>query len=245
MCNLVTFPLITDESGLPFHARKTYLIHGSTAEGVQIVWDEYDFKMEIPRDALSDVGDGEFNITISVIKSGHVQFPSRTKPVSAVYGIQTISFSEPVTVELEHCCEINTFTSGSLVFGVVNELSCAPYKFEKLEGGIFPEGRHGRITTAIAGLSLFVILLKQQENTEMPVTGYLAYFLYEHQKSITRKVWEIDIAVVQNNKASKEVGHVNIPHTYWYSLMCGIMLLHYDRLYQRNISPQFGKWMAE
>ena len=229
MCNLVTFPLITDESGLPFHAQKTYLIHGSTVEAVQIVWDEYDFKMEIPRDALSDVGDGEFNITISVFKSGHVQFPSRTKPVSAVYGIQTISFSEPVTVELEHCCEINTFTSGSLVFGVVNEIH-APYIFEKLEGGIFPEGRHGRITTAIAGLSLFVILLKQQENTEMPVTGYLAYFVYEHQKSTTRKVWEIRVAVVQNTKASEQVGHVNIPHTYWYSLMCGIMLLHYDRL---------------
>lgn len=229
MCNLVTFPLITDESGLPFHAQNTYLIHGSTVEPIE--WDEYDFKMNIPRDALSDVGDGEFNITISVIKSGLVQFPSRTKPVSAVYGIRTIiNFSEPVTVQLEHCCEINTFTSGSLVFGVANEIFCAPYKFEKLEGGIFPEGRHGRITTAIGRSSLFVILLKQQENTVMPVTGYLAYFLYEHQKSTPRKVWEIDIAVVQNIKASKQVGHVNIPHTYWYSLMCGIMLLHYDRL---------------
>ena len=50
--------------------------------------------------------------------------------------------------------------------------------------------------------------------------GYLAYFLYEHQKSITRRVWEIHIAVVQNINASKQVGHVNIPHTYWYSLMC-------------------------
>ena len=173
------------------------------------MWDEYDFRMEIPRAALSDVGDGEFNITISVIKSGHVQFPSRTKPVSAVYGIRTVSFSEPVTIELEHCCEINTFTSGSLVFGVANEIYSAPYKFEKLEGGIFPEGHHGRITTAIAGSSLFVILLKQQANTEMPAKGYLAYFLYEHQKSINRKVWEIHIAVVQNTEASKQVGRIN------------------------------------
>ena len=203
-------PLITDESGLPFYAQRTYPINGSTVEDVRIVWDEYDFKMEIPRNALSDVDDGELNITISVIKSGHVQFPSRTKPVSAVYGIQSISFSEPVTVELEHCCEINAFTSGSLVFGVVNEIYGAPYKFEKLEGGIFPEGHHGRITTAIAGSSLLVILLKQQENTEMPALGYLAYFLYEHQKSISRRVWEIQIAVVQNIKASRQVGHVNI-----------------------------------
>ena len=140
---------------------------------MQIVWDEYDFKMEIPRAALSDVGDGELNITISVIKSGHVQFPSRTKPVSAVYGIQSKSFSEQVTVELEHCCEINAFTSGSFAFGVANEIFGAPYKFEKL-GGIFPEGHHGRITTAIAGSLLLVILLKQEANTEMPVIGYLA-----------------------------------------------------------------------
>ena len=113
-------------------------------------------------------------------------------------------------MELEHCCEINAFTSGSFAFGVANEIFGAPYKFEKLEGGIFPEGHHGRITTAIAGSSLLVILLKQEANTEMPAIGYLAYFLYEHQKSINRKVWEIHIAVVQNTKASIQVGHINI-----------------------------------
>ena len=174
-------------------------------------WNEYDLKMEISRDAISDVIDDEFKISINVFKSRHFQFPSGTKPVSAVYGIQTISsFSEPVTVEIEHCCEINTFTSGSLVFAVVNDASRPPYKFEKLEGGIFREGHHGRITTAIAGSSLLVILLKQQANTRLPAIGYVAYFLYQDKNSSTRKVWHIHIAVVQNTKASKQVGHDNI-----------------------------------
>lgn len=36
-------------------------------------------------------------------------------------------------MELEHCCEINAFTSGSFAFGVANEIFGAPYKFEKLK----------------------------------------------------------------------------------------------------------------
>ena len=158
-----------------------------------LIWNDYGFKMELNRKAFSDVSHDKFNITISAIKSGNVLFPSNSKPVSAIYGIQTVTFSEPVTVEFQHCCNVNVFTNGSLVFAVTSEASKPPYEFEKLEGGFFPEGQYGRVTTAINGSSLFVILLKQDESS------YLAYFVYEHQKTGTKREWKIHIAVVLNS----------------------------------------------
>lgn len=170
-------------------------------DNIQILkWNEVDFTIKIPTDALDK--DTNFDINIIVSLSGDFAFPDRTRAVSAVYGIASNSpLSKPVTLEIEHCFKVNVANNESLVFALANDTKKRPpYTFQVYEGGTFSaESRYGVFTTYMAGFSLFVILVNQKPGT--PVQ-YLVYFFSRYLRVNT---WKIKVAVVQNTKASEQV----------------------------------------
>ena len=163
-------------------------------------WTKVDFMLKIPTDALDK--DSNFDINVMVSLAGNYTFPDRTRAVSAVYAIGiNSSLSKPVTLEIEHCFEVNIANIESLVFALANDTKRRPpYTFQMYEGGIFSaDNRYGEFTTYMAYFSLFVILVDQKPGT--PVE-YLAYFFSQHESVNT---WKIKVAVVQNTKASQQV----------------------------------------
>lgn len=164
-------------------------------------WNEVDFTIKIPTDALDK--DTNFDIDIIVSLSGDFKFPDRTRAVSAIYGIaSSSSLSKPVTLKIEHCFKVNVANTESLAFALANDTKKRPpYTFQVYEEGNFSaESRYGEFTTYMADFSLFVILVKQKPGS--PVQ-YLAYFFSQHFRGVN--TWKIKVAVVQNTKASKQV----------------------------------------
>ena len=103
-------------------------------------WKDHGMKLYIPADALKP-DTPSLTMTIQASLSGQYQLPDDTELVSGVYWIAfPRRFSQPVTLELQHCADIehpDQLSSLSFLTAKCNQKTL-PYEFRPLSGGTFP-----------------------------------------------------------------------------------------------------------
>ena len=99
-------------------------------------WVGYGLKLHIPQGALP-AGLEKCRLLIKVGLSGQFELPENTSLVSAVYWLDSeprCKFSQPLTLEMQHCAQSSQ--TSRLSFARCSHNS-PPYTFEILEGGEF------------------------------------------------------------------------------------------------------------
>ena len=100
-------------------------------------WKGYGLKLHIPENVLPQEVD-QCTLNIRALRSGQFELPPEHILASAVYQIKaSVKLARPVILEIQHCCSFENSDSTSLCFVVARTKSELPYKFQKLEGGIF------------------------------------------------------------------------------------------------------------
>ena len=107
-------------------------------------WEDYGLKLHIPQEALpAYLKQCEFIIRVGL--SGELALPENSSLVSAVYWLHSeprCEFSQPLTLEIQHCA--TSSQTSRLSFARCSPTSL-PYKFEILEGGDFSQDAYGCI----------------------------------------------------------------------------------------------------
>ena len=111
-----------------------------TKKEQHIVWEGYGLRLHIPRNSVPK-GRSHFQLKISVALSGHFTLPENGYLVSAVY-----SFShnlgdrvlrQPVTVEMQHCCNTSALKDLRIVKADESSNSNPVHEFKLLPEGTF------------------------------------------------------------------------------------------------------------
>ena len=101
-------------------------------------WAGYGLKLHIPQGALP-TGLKECRLLIKVGLSGQFALPQNTSLVSAVYWLDSeprCRFSQPLTLEIQHCVKPAQTLSLNFVLARCSQRNL-PYTFEILKGGEF------------------------------------------------------------------------------------------------------------
>ena len=101
-------------------------------------WAGYGLKLHIPQDALP-AGLKECRLLIKVGLSGQFTFPQNTSLVSAVYWLDSeprCKFSQPLTLEIQHCVKPTHTSRLSFVHAKCSQTQL-PYALEAVESGVF------------------------------------------------------------------------------------------------------------
>ena len=119
----------------------------SAAADQQLLVEECGLKILIPAQVITPV-DASYEITANGLWGGKFEFPENTTLISGVCYISVSSSSQlkkPVTVQLEHCANINDMKQAEYLSFIVAK-SGPPFKFEYLQGGSFcPGSQYGTI----------------------------------------------------------------------------------------------------
>ena len=102
-------------------------------------WEKHGLKLYIPKDALP-LGTPTMTMTIQASLSGHFQLPEDTELVSGIYWVAfPQKFSQPVTLELQHCAYLENSDQLSSLFFLTAKCNqkTLPYQFHTLSGGVF------------------------------------------------------------------------------------------------------------
>ena len=145
-----------------------------------------------------------FNITIGVKLSANYTPPEGTTLVSAIYFIHTSSqLLRPVTVEIEHCVDIDwdqPDSNRTLTFGKASTYSSAtpPYAFNTLSGGNFSRNFWGTIKlSSFSAVGIF----SEGENVSI---DYIAYLLSLRHKG-RHGIYHVALLTSHNLNAIEEV----------------------------------------
>ena len=110
-------------------------------------WAGYGMKLHIPSATLP-TGLEECRLFIKVGLSGHFKFPRNTSLMSAVYWLDSepqCKFSQPITVEMQHCVKPTHTSNLSFVHAKCSQAQL-PYVFKVVEGGVFSsESAYGSV----------------------------------------------------------------------------------------------------
>ena len=101
-------------------------------------WAGYGLKLHIPQGALP-AGLEECRLLIKVGLSGQFALPQNTSLVSAVYWLDSeprYQFSQPLTVEIQHCVKPIHTSRLSFIHAKCSQTHL-PYVFKPVEGGEF------------------------------------------------------------------------------------------------------------
>ena len=102
-------------------------------------WKGHGIKLHIPADALKP-GTPTLTMSIQASLSGQYQLPDDTELVSGVYWVAFPQrFSQPVTLELQHCACLEHPDQLSSLFFITAKCNqkTLPYQFQSLPGGVF------------------------------------------------------------------------------------------------------------
>ena len=162
-------------------------------------WAGYGLKLHIPPAALP-TGLKECRLLIKVGLSGHFKFPKNTSLVSAVYWLDSepqCKFSEPITVEMQHCVKPTQISELSFVHAKCSQVHL-PYTFKTVEGGVFSsESAYGCVE-----LNHFSFLAQVFKRIFLGVQQYYASIYYLHVRKNQR---EIHFVITKNLEAHATV----------------------------------------
>ena len=127
-----------------------------TGEARNLEWSGHGFRLHFPEHVLPrDVSACVVDVKAAI--SGQFEFPEGAELVSGVYCIYCPhKFTQPVTVELQHCADITSHKAAARLRFVRAKCSQPdlPYHFDFLDGGVFT----GRSSYGSIKLSHFSIL---------------------------------------------------------------------------------------
>ena len=109
------------------------------SQGGSFEWKGYGLRLHVPKDGLpASVEVCRLNIKASF--SGQFQLPEDSDLLSPVFWISSsCQFTQPVTLEIQHCALREDETDLSSLTFVSAKCSprCLPYRFRQVEGGLF------------------------------------------------------------------------------------------------------------
>ena len=152
-----------------------------------------------PQKDCLPAGVDKVTITILAYTAGQYVFPEDIHLVSSVFWFRCLpncSFTKPITVQLEHCANINDLTKLTFVRA---STSSFPYTFKQLEGGRFLSQDHRDYGTI--ELSQFCGMGVCQEGS-ISERKYYASLLYLGQQIVPDS---IHIALTWN-----DAGHITV-----------------------------------
>ena len=118
---------------------RTEFTYTGAAESFE--WSGHGFRLHFPEHVLPrDVSACVVDVKAAI--SGQFEFPEGVELVSGVYCIYCPhKFTQPVTVELQHCADITSHKDASRVSFIRAKCSQPdlPYHFKPLDGGVFSE----------------------------------------------------------------------------------------------------------
>lgn len=168
-----------------------------TAHSQLVTWERRGFQIHIP------VGAQQGQITMSMYLGGNFYFPTDTELVSAVFKIKaSMELRVPVTLEIEHGCDLTSANSSKLVFARSTSQS-PPYKFEILKEGKFPpESSYGRIE--VSHFSWYTILQRFGVGDSRQYRGHVFY----HRVGLRH--WKVVLVVTRKLEQFLEVRNCTI-----------------------------------
>ena len=154
-----------------------------TNEEQSFVWKGYGLRLYIPQGSLP-AGHTHCCIKLKVAVSGQFQFPDDSRPVSAVYWLSSDldkDFSQPLTLEIQHCASRNAV--GELEVVTANTTSHSlPFQFQHLRGGVFSQfSSYGSIQ--LRHFSLLTIIWDAFMSFISPPQTYYCRIYYTEKKS--------------------------------------------------------------
>ena len=108
-------------------------------QGGSFEWKGYGLRLHVPEDSLR-AGVKECRLNIRASFSGQFQLPEGLDLLSPVFWISaSCKFTQPVTLEIQHCAlrEDETALSGLTFVSAKCSQKDLPYRFRQVEGGIF------------------------------------------------------------------------------------------------------------
>ena len=149
-------------------------------------WAGYGLKLHVPQGALpADLE--ECRVLIKVGISGHFALPQNTSLVSAVYWLDSEPrhrFSQPLTLEIQHCAMSSQTTRLSFALAKCSQKNL-PYNFEILDGGEFSsQSAYGCIQLQHFSLVTMVMRLIMGEDD----VRYFARLYYLRKKVNLREI---------------------------------------------------------
>ena len=105
-------------------------------------WKNHGLKIHVPPGTLPDSED-TCDIVVATSFSGSFILPKDHTLISAIYYIQpTMKLTKPVTLEIEHCCSIETENDTKSIVPIFAQSSSRkpPYVFQPLNDGVFTPG---------------------------------------------------------------------------------------------------------
>ena len=149
-------------------------------------WAGYGLKLHVPQGALP-AGLEECRVLMKVGISGQFVLPQNTSLVSAVYWLDSEPrhrFSQPLTLEMQHCAMSSQTTRLSFALAKCSQKNL-PYNFEILDGGEFSsQSAYGCIQLQHFSLVTMVMRLIMGEDD----VRYFARLYYLRKKVNLREI---------------------------------------------------------
>ena len=179
-------------------------------------WTGYGLKLHIPQGALpADLE--ECRLLIKVGLSGQFKLPENTSLVSAVYWVDSdprCKFSQPITVEMQHCMKQTHTSKLSFVHAKCSQVQL-PYAFKAVEGGVFcSESAYGCVELHHFSLLGLVI------NMMLPGVQLYCASLYYLKKGVNQR--EIHFVITRNLGA-----HTTVRSNFFTDVTASYLLLKY------------------
>ena len=196
-------------------------------------WAGYGLKLHIPQGPLP-TGLNECRLLIKMGLSGQFALPQNTSLVSAVYWLDSeprLKFSQPLTLEIQHCVKPNHSSRLSFVHAKCSQTHL-PYAFEAVEGGIFSsESAYG--CTQCEHFSLMAIICNPFllfNNTQVPEVQLYRASLYYIRKGAN----QIDIHFVITRDQEPHTTVSSSHGVCWQTLL--IMIVFYQFVRRKYIA---------
>ena len=162
-------------------------------------WEGFGLNLKVPANALdSDVPSQTLNLLNCDID--HFKVPENMELLSGVYWVDFKGeFIKPITIEIEHCANIeqpSQFSSLSFVFTEPPTHMAPPYQLQSFPGGVFPQDScYGSIQ-----LSQSLLIAVVSDGSATKSYRVLNYYI---PKATT--TWDIDLIITYDLQISIKV----------------------------------------
>ena len=202
---------------------RTEFTYTGAAESFE--WSGHGFRLHFPEHVLPrDVSACVVDVKAAI--SGQFEFPEGAELVSGVYCIYCPhKFTQPVTVELQHCADITSKKDASQLSFVIAKCSQPdlPYRFKPLDGGVFSHhSSYGSIE--LSHFSILAVVSQPEEAASVAAcpVNYCSQLYYKDHELDTKKV---HFVITQDLELHMQVWSVVIVEQIKWLCVCVVVFL--------------------